>query len=301
MVVVRTSRIPLRLRLLKAESSTEVLNWDDASAHGYHRSLVHDKPPGIWYGFKTSWLWGIPESSEWIGALQNDSSRCIEERLGQEFTDIGCRPFEVRLLKENAIATLDEPRHLCAEDPNRILQLRDMRDCVAFGRIYHADARSHDGDSVWTEERYLRIDWKRVMKLYAGIEVPRLKYSSRVQLNPFDWLATWDVSSGVVWRGAGLIELVEVKSDPDAPASLPKEWLNDPALLGKLFETLTPAERREALENVYLDDLHAVIGSLTDVERNAVLTRLQADAAMYRNKEMAAELAALQKQYTPSA
>ena len=51
------------------------------------------------------------------------------------------------------------------------------------------------------------INWVRVASRYAGIEICPYQYSFR---NKSDWYYPWDVASGCVWHGEGIVSVTEV-------------------------------------------------------------------------------------------
>lgn len=85
-----------------------------------------------------------------------------------------------------------------------VLRLASVRDVIDFDATYGVDLRFGDrGDHVDTERA---IDWPRVAKLCAGIEVyPYLRTEVPEEL---EWYLAFDVASGCVWD-ASVIKVLD--------------------------------------------------------------------------------------------
>lgn len=99
-------------------------------------------------------------------------------------------------------------------DKNSVLKLDNRRDYVKFIREYELGA----------DPGFETIDWKRVAKDYAGLElIPYEDYmksfmdkemASELGLEhaPIMWSSGWDVASGCVWRVTGIKSVSRIRT-----------------------------------------------------------------------------------------
>ena len=91
---------------------------------------------------------------------------------------------------------------ILADDGYHMLNIQDVHSFDKFSEMYGVPHPVFPDDP---EENM--IDWPRVAKDYAGIEICPYLYSRRDTM----WYYGWDVASGCIWDPSGIKELVEVK------------------------------------------------------------------------------------------
>ena len=84
-----------------------------------------------------------------------------------------------------------------------ILKLKTKQDHIDF---FHKYAEKDAGEDEWGKYSRHKINWGRVKSDYAGIEVMGRDFHDEslvgyrsLDVNPLQWLWTWDVNGGVVW------------------------------------------------------------------------------------------------------
>jgi len=109
----------------------------------------------------------------WYGIGDSWFQWCCE----QNFDGIGKYIYEIKLCLTN------------------ILSLNKEKDIFCFSEKYAKKI------SVFSAQKFIYIDWLRVMKDYDGIEIspyfPNLRFTSDLL-----WYYGWDIPSGCIWRSS---------------------------------------------------------------------------------------------------
>lgn len=80
--------------------------------------------------------------------------------------------------------------HALQLDLSRILRLTTVAQIRAFTAKYRDDTNTYPGT--------MRIDWRKVERDFAGIEIAPYQYRLRFDRN-VSWYYPWDVASGCLW------------------------------------------------------------------------------------------------------
>ena len=138
------------------------------------------KPKGLWYGIGDSWIsWVKSEMPDW----ENDNVFMIE-------------------INENLI-----------------LRITNYNELVEFEDKYSTKNLDVNGGKSALRARldYKQIDWSKVAKDFAGIEIAPYIYKARYE---HMWYYGWDIASGCIW-GEGVITKV-TKLNDEQITNIPK-------------------------------------------------------------------------------
>lgn len=151
------------------------------------------KPQGIWYGFDTSWI-------DWGRSHDYDDRRRFFE---------GERLHAINLSDNNTC-------NLHRSDPTKVLVLSSLEECRAFHRRYHTTFNELLGlpayRNIYDDQQY--INWSRVAKDYAGIEIPHIDTDYRFDIVNSNGSASftniWNVPSGCIWNVDVITSFTEI-------------------------------------------------------------------------------------------
>lgn len=126
------------------------------------------KPIGLWYAIGTEWI-------DWVTTE-------MPGWMGDKFYRIEITP--------------------------RVLKLDTARKVHAFTKRYELP-KVHDPERPRSlRYRYSDIDWVRVAKDYAGIEIAPYQHTLR---HTYLWYYGWDVASGCIWDKSGVKSIRRIR------------------------------------------------------------------------------------------
>ena len=100
-----------------------------------------------------------------------------------------------------------------------ILKITNQREFESFEEEFKAGG--HDPYSAFSRSGVDSIDWPRVARKYAGIEICPYQSSKR---NSSMWYYPWDVASGCIWSSRGIKSLRLISKTSENPSNnFPRE------------------------------------------------------------------------------
>lgn len=120
------------------------------------------KPQGLWYGFDGSW-------ASWC---ERNAFKC-----GKHFYEVG----------------LDTSKILRIENLN---QFEEFEKEYACNSIFFNEIGIKEPTTLMTRAFGLNIDWPRLKKEYAGLEINPWIHTKHLESI---WYYGWDCASGVIW------------------------------------------------------------------------------------------------------
>lgn len=148
------------MRLPKRTILSRKKDLSSSHTHRYTKNTTGLKPDGLWYSCYDSWY-------RWI--------------LKEEMTSF-LYPYIHKIRFRPGVATTIDQKQ---RDGTKMLVIGNVRDFDRFTMRYQVIVGE-----------YACIDWSRVSKDYAGIEICPYLEKRRDVL----WYSTWDVASGCIWN-----------------------------------------------------------------------------------------------------
>jgi hypothetical protein len=176
------------------------------------------KPPGKWYGIKHYWI-----EFGWDYHIMDKKKR-DKEKPNKKYEFDACCLYGVQF-ENNSLTDINNP------DKNKIIVIKTIDDMVKFTEKYKLK-KSSKINKLMDEFNY--IDWYKVSKDYAGIEIPKLLQRAHtpmffdkinnsksqyllaknnkdlidkksnikdgVFISKIGWYYGWDVPSGNIWN-----------------------------------------------------------------------------------------------------
>jgi hypothetical protein len=160
-------------RIIMAKRSLNKLNFPVRQRPGQY--ALSPKPAGLWYAVGSEWIdWCQSEMPEWVG----------DKYYRIEVTD--------KVLK---VDTLEKLRKF---EEN-------------FGEVeapYKFDTTIDHPMVINSQRRETMINWERVARQYAGIEIAPYR---REFIQQYSWYSPWDVASGCIWDKSGIKSLKRIQ------------------------------------------------------------------------------------------